>query len=156
MFRLVIWPSMMLLGWTETTLWALKYDSMISVIIFKIGKLCVFYLSFFQIEGAGRDFTIVIKLIEKFKSLYGFGGRCLKIRDVYRDFAPYFKVHSLVSFHPKSMVKWPTSTWSCMWWFSVCPLIKIWNSPQFPAEFRNGQHEIITTTTFIYTQKNKR
>ena len=27
MLRLVIWPSMMLLGWTETKLWTLKYGS---------------------------------------------------------------------------------------------------------------------------------
>ena len=26
------------------------------------------------------------KLLENFKSLYGFGGRCLKIRDVCMDF----------------------------------------------------------------------
>ena len=36
--------------------------------------------------------------------LYGFGGRCLKIRDVCMDFEPYVKVHNLVSFHPKSII----------------------------------------------------
>ena len=40
-----------------------------------------------------------------FKSLYGFGGRCLKlIRDICMDFEPYFKVHNLVSVHPKSII----------------------------------------------------
>ena len=34
-------------------------------------------------------------------SLYDFGGRCLKIRDVSMDFEPYFKVHNLVSVLPK-------------------------------------------------------
>ena len=43
-------------------------------------------------------------LIETFKSLYGVGGRCLKIRDVCMDFEPYFKVHNLVSVHPKSIM----------------------------------------------------
>ena len=38
------------------------------------------------------------------KSLYGFGGRCLKIRDVCMDFQPYFKVHNLVSVYPKSII----------------------------------------------------
>ena len=38
------------------------------------------------------------------KSLYGLGGRCLKIRDVCMDFEPYFKVHNLVSVHPKSIM----------------------------------------------------
>ena len=34
----------------------------------------------------------------------GFGGRCLKIRDVCMDFEPDFKVHNLVSVHPKSII----------------------------------------------------
>ena len=39
------------------------------------------------------------------KSLYGFGGvRCLKIKDVCMDFEPYFKVQSLVSVRPKSII----------------------------------------------------
>ena len=37
------------------------------------------------------------------KSLYHFGGRCLKIRDVCMDFELYFKVHSSVSVRPKSI-----------------------------------------------------
>ena len=37
-------------------------------------------------------------------SLYDFGGRCLKIRDVSMDFEPYFKVHHLVSVHPNSII----------------------------------------------------
>ena len=36
-------------------------------------------------------------------SKYGFGGRCLKIRDVCMDFEPYFKVHNLVNVHAKSI-----------------------------------------------------
>ena len=38
------------------------------------------------------------------KSLYGFGGRFLKIRDVCMDFEPYFKVHNLASVYPKSII----------------------------------------------------
>ena len=41
--------------------------------------------------------------IINFKSLYGFGGRCLNIRDVCIDFEPCFKVYNLVSVHPKSI-----------------------------------------------------
>ena len=126
MLRLVIWPSMMLLGWTETKLWTLKYGSksiqtyvivrqrppksdslkifVISMILFQLGKKSDFHLSFFQTAGAWRDFTVVTKLIKNYKSLYGFGGRCLKIRDVCMDFEPYFNVHNLVSVHPKSII----------------------------------------------------
>ena len=39
-----------------------------------------------------------------FKSLYGFGGRCLKFRDVCIDFEAFFKVDSLVSVHSKSII----------------------------------------------------
>ena len=44
------------------------------------------------------------KTDRNFKSLYGFGGRCLKIRDVCMDFQPYFKVHNLVPVHPESII----------------------------------------------------
>ena len=43
------------------------------------------------------------KTDKKFKSLYGFGERCLNIRDVCMDFEPCFNVHNLVSAHPKSI-----------------------------------------------------
>ena len=43
-------------------------------------------------------------MIKYFKSLYDFGGRCVKIKDVCIDFEPYFKVHNLVSVHPKSVI----------------------------------------------------
>ena len=40
---------------------------------------------------------------KNFNSLYGFGGRCLKIRDVCLDFEAYFKVHRLVSVPPRNI-----------------------------------------------------
>ena len=44
------------------------------------------------------------EIMKYFKSLYDFGGRCLKIKDICMDFEPYFKVHYLVSVHPKSVI----------------------------------------------------
>ena len=41
---------------------------------------------------------------KNFTNLYDFEGPCLKIRDVCMDIEPYFKVHSLVSVHPKSII----------------------------------------------------
>ena len=46
----------------------------------------------------------ITEIIKYFKSLYDFGGRYLKIKDVCKDFEPYFKVHNLVSVHPKSVI----------------------------------------------------
>ena len=162
MSRLIIWPSMMLLGWTETKLWTLKYGSksiqtslilrqhppktskflkffMISV-LFKMSKHGDFHLSFFQIVSAWRDFTAVTKLMKNFKSLYGFGGRHLKIRDVCMDFEPCFKVHNLISVHPKSIILGQMINLYMIFHVvvSVYWLVKIWNSPQFAVEFRNG------------------
>ena len=160
MLRLVIWPSLMFLGWTLTKLWILKYGSksiqtslilrqrppkpykllkffMISVIVFKMVNG---HLSFFQIEVAWRDFTVVTKLMKNFKSLYGFGGHCLKIRDVCRDFQANFKVHNFISIYPKSTKLGQLTSLNMIFHVvvSVYRLVKIWNSPQFPAEFRNG------------------
>ena len=163
MLRLVIWPSMMLLGWTDTKLWTLKCGSksiqmslilrqrppksykllkffMISVILVKISKHSDFHLIFFQIEGAWQDFTVVTKLIKNFKSLYGFGGHFLKIRDVCMDFEPYFKVHNLVSVYPRSIILGQMTNFDMIFHVvvSVYRLVKIWNSSQFPNELRNG------------------
>ena len=40
------------------------------------------------------------------KNVKSFGGRYLTIRDVCMDFEPYFKVHNLVSVHPKRHHTW--------------------------------------------------
>ena len=77
---------------------------------------------------------------KNFKSLYGFGGRCRKIRDICMDFESYFKVHILVNVHPKNIKIGQMTNLNMIFYVMVSdyPLVKIWNSPQFPAEFRNG------------------
>ena len=113
---------------------------MISAIVFKMGKHSDFHLSFFQIEVAWRDFTVVTKLMKNFKNLYDFGRRCLKIRDVCMDFEPNFKVYNFISIYPKSIKLGQMTNLKmiCHVVVSFYRLGKIWNSPQFPAEFRNG------------------
>ena len=58
------------------------------------------------------------------------------------DFEPYFKVHNLVSVHPKSITLNQMTNLNMIFHVvvSVYRLVKIWNLPQFPAEFRNGQN----------------
>ena len=92
-----------------------------------MGKHSDLRLSFFQIVGAGRDFTVFTKLITNFNSLYGFGGRCLKIRDVCMDFKPYSKVQSSVSVHPKSILFGQMTNLNMIFHVvvSVCRLAKI-------------------------------
>ena len=113
----------------------------IFVIVFKISSNIAIFISVsFQIEVAWSDFTVITKLMKNFKSLYGFGGRCLKIRDVCMDFEPNFKVHNLVSVYPKSIKLGQMTNLNMIFHVvvSVYRLVKIWNSPQFPVEFRNG------------------
>ena len=82
----------------------------------------------------------ITEIIKKFNSLYGFGGRCLKIRDVCMDFEPYFKVHNLVNVHSKNIRLGQITNLNIIFYVMVSDyrLVKIWNSPQFPDEFRNG------------------
>ena len=64
-------------------------------------------------------FTVVTKLIKNSKSLYGFGGRFLKTRDVCIIFEPYFKVHNLVSVHPKSIILDQMTNLNIAWFQTV-------------------------------------
>ena len=61
--------------------------------------------------------------------------------DVCIDFEPYFKVHNLVSVHPISIILGQMANLNMVFHVvvSVYRLVKIWNSPQFLPEFRNGQ-----------------
>ena len=93
---------------------------MISAILFKMSKNSDFHLSFFQIVDAWQDFTVFTKLIRNFKSLYGFGERSLKIRDVCMDFEPYFKVHNSVSVYPKSIILGQTTNLNMIFHVVVC------------------------------------
>ena len=67
---------------------------------------------------------------KNFKSLYGIGGRCLKITDVCMDFESYFKVHNLVTVHPKSVILGQITNPNMIFHVvvSLYQLIKIWNS----------------------------
>ena len=57
------------------------------------------------------------------------------------DFSPYFKVHKLVSVHPKSIIPGQMTNLNMIFHVVVLvyQFVKTWNLPQFPAEFRNGQ-----------------
>ena len=80
-------------------------------------------------------------MIRNFNSLYGFGGRRVKIRDVCMDFEPYFNVHNLVSVQPENIILGQMTNLNMIFHVvvSVYQFAKIWNLPQFPDEFRNGQ-----------------
>ena len=124
---MVIWPSMTLLGQAESKLWTLIYASKsipTSLILRqhppKPYKLLQFFISFVTTvkfcyapsiwkKMRWKSLCLLIlksitEIIKYVKSLYDFGGRCLKIKDVCTDFEPYFKVHNLVSVHPKSVI----------------------------------------------------
>ena len=62
------------------------------------------------------------------------------IRDACIDFEPYFKIHNLVSVHPKIIILGQMINLDMIFHVVVSGyrLVKIWNSPQFPVEFQNG------------------
>ena len=57
------------------------------------------------------------------------------------DFQPYFKVHHLVSVHPKNIIVGQMNNLNMIFHVlvSVYWFLKIWNSPKSIAEFRNSQ-----------------
>ena len=61
------------------------------------------------------------------------------------DFEPYFKVHNLVSVHPKSIVLGQMINLNMIFHVVVSDywLVKTLNSPQFNDEFQNGQFALI-------------
>ena len=74
---------------------------------------------------------------------HGFGGSSLKIRDVIMDFELCFKVHNLVYVQPKRIKLGQTINLNVIFhaMVSIYRLLQIWNSPQFPAQLRNGLKE---------------
>ena len=79
----------------------------------------------------------ITEIIKKFKSLYDFEGCCLKLKDICIDFDPYFKVHNLVSVHPKSIILGQMTNLNMNMIFyvvvSVYRLVKIWKSKLDPV-----------------------
>ena len=162
MSRLIIWPSMMLLGWTETKLWTLKHGSksiQASLIFHRFCDNCKIPSCTYYLKEAEMKITTFAyfkeypEIMKNFKSLYGFGGRCLNIWDVCMDFEPYFKVHNFVSVQPKSIILGQMINFDMIFHVvvSVYPLVKIWNSPQFPVEFQNGLFNHSTIQLFNHS-----
>ena len=80
------------------------------------------------------------EIIKYFKGLYDFGGRRVKIKDACMDFEPYFKVHNLVSVHPKSVILGQMTNLNMLFHMvvSVYRLVKILELAPVPWWFRNG------------------
>ena len=55
------------------------------------------------------------------------------------DFEPHFKVHNLVSVHPKGTIFSQMINLNMLFHVVVSVYRLVKNSPQFPDEFRNGQ-----------------
>ena len=68
------------------------------------------------------------------------------------DFKPYFKVHNLVSVHPKSIIRGQMINLNMIFHVvvSVYWLVKTWNSSQFPAEFRNIMSSFFYLVIFLF------
>ena len=123
---------------------------MISVILFEMDKNNDFLLSFFQIVGAWQDFTDATKLITNFLSVHMVLGDAFSKLETFvwiLNSIPRSITWSLFTLEASYLVIQMTNL--NMIFHVVVPvyrLVEIWNSPQFPDEFRNGQ---LPTLTFI-------
>ena len=74
--------------------------------------------------------------------------------DLGMDVKPYFKVHNLVSVHPKSiiqyLVKWPISTWSFTWWCQFIDWLKLETRPSSLLNFRTLCHHFFYLVIFLF------
>ena len=83
-----------------------------------------------------RNATFVTKLVEVLRVYTVWGDSVSTLK----TFERFFKVYYLVSVYPKNM-KLVQMTNINVIFYVVVPvyrLVEIWNSPQFPAQFRNG------------------
>ena len=165
MLRLVIWPSMVLLGWTETKLWTLKHGSksiQTSLILTKRPpkpyKFYFFFIISLVTTVKSRHVPTIWKKL-RWKSL------CLPSLESITEIIKILTVYMVLG---DAVLKLENQNWilnhvsrSITWSLftlkstilgqmtnlnmifhvvvSVYRLVKTWNSPQFPAEFRKGQ-----------------
>ena len=153
----------MLLGWTETKLQTLKYGSksiQTSLILrqhpTKPYKLLKFFITFattvkfrhaptnwkkMRWESLCLSVSKIITEIIKILRVYVILGDPVSKFKRRMDFEPYFKVQTLVSVHPKNIILGQMTNLNIIFHVVVSGyrFAKIWNSLQFPAEFRNGQ-----------------
>ena len=70
------------------------------------------------------------------------------------DFEPCFKVYNVVSVHPKSLRLGQMTNLNVIFHVMVLvyQLVKIRNSPQFPAQFRNGLFHGYLISSLIFVK----
>ena len=164
MLRLVIWPSKMLLGWTETKLWTLKYGSksiQTSLILRqrppKSYELLKFVISLVTTGKSRHAPTIwkkprwkslclpILKSITemiKILRVYVILGDVVSqletfvwiLNHISRDFSRFIP-SSLFILKASYLVKWPVSTSSFMWWCQFIDLLEFETRPSSLLNF---------------------
>ena len=110
-----------------------------------------FHLSFFQI-GAWWDFTVLTKLIKNFKTLYSFGGHCLKLETFIwiLNHITRFIAWSLFTLKASCLVIWPISIWSFTCWCQFIDLLKFETRPSSLLNFRMANWALYLLTPKTY------
>ena len=162
MLRLVIWPSIMLLGWTETELWTLKYGSesiQMSLILRqhhpKLHKLLKLFISFSttvkfrhtptiwkQLRWKSpclpilKSITEIIKILRVYMILGTLSHNLTDVQFVWiLNHISRSITWSLYTLKASYLVKWPISTWFFMWWCQFIDLIKFETRPSSLLDF---------------------
>ena len=83
------------------------------------------------------NFQVYHRNEKNFESSHGLGGSHLKIRDVFMDLEPCFKVHNLVVIQLKNTKLGQMTNLNMIFYMvvSIYKLDQICNSPQSPARF---------------------
>ncbi len=75
---------------------------MIFVKLLKLGK-CSDFILVLSNSSSMEEVYSCHKTDKSYRTLYGFGGRCLNIIDICMDFEPCSKVHNFISVYSKSI-----------------------------------------------------
>ena len=160
MLRLVIWPSIVVLGWTETKLWTLKYRSK-SIQTFLISskrppksyKLLKFFISFVLTIKSCHAPIISMKLKRKslcLPILYSITEiiKKLTVQAILGDIVSKLEtlvwifnhisrsiIWSLFTLKTSYLVKWPISKWSFLWWCQIIDWLKFEARPSSLLNF---------------------
>ena len=154
MLRMVIWPSMMLLGWTETKLWTLKHSSksiQTSLILRKHPptpyKLLKFFISFVatvkschapSIWKKMRWKSLCLPILNSITEIYmGLGDAVSKLETFVWILSHILRsmTWSLFTLKASYLVKWSISTWSFMWWCQFIDWLKFETRPSSLLNF---------------------
>ena len=122
---------------------------MISVALFKMSKHSDFHLSFFQIVGAWRDFTVSQKWWEILRVYVVLGDAVSRLERFVWILSHIARpiTWSLLTLKASYLVKWSIVTWSSMWWCQFIDWLKFETRPSSLLNFGTAYWNVTLIST---------